>query len=169
MPPPPPQCLQRAVTPLLNLSVLAHGIPVCPYVRFVQLGAYLSRYVLQFGGLPIYCTGTSTVWAANDVCPEAGSVGTISDVKVALKEMRHEAQFRNEIQHRMKLREGHCDGAVMPLLRAHVPASLWGGMRAQFGNIIAEQRSNGCEYVLVMPLAHRNLMDIIRNENLAGP
>ena len=133
-----------------NLSCRSHAF-------YASLGAYLARYRLQLGE-PMYCTSTSTVWAAVDtVVPDAK--------ELALKLMHDETQFRNEISHRLYLgtkimgRAGEQCAALIPAVRVHVPERRIAEFSEEFAGMVGSEPSQSeNDYVVVMPLADRNLV-----------
>ena len=78
-------------------------------------------------------------------------VGNIKEV--ALKDMRNEDQFKNEVRFRKHLQAEGCDGAVVPVQQVHVPAGRQEEFRNKegFDDLVALQASTGPDSFVVTP------------------
>jgi len=117
-----------------------------PQSWFLQQSAYLRRYTLRNGREPIHQSSTCTVFAAFDEeCSK----------EVALKLMRNEEQFKNEVKFRAMLKlpwNSSTPGrfSVMSINAVHVPQNRINEFRKQDGYaIVADQPSEGMRHALV--------------------
>ena len=118
---------------------------------------YLERY--QREGEPKYISETCSVWFAVDS----------DETQVALKCMQDRQYFESEVTTRRELAES-CAGAIVPMLRVHVPESEHSSFVSSWGaDCVADAfTEDEFPYVVTMTRGERSLAEIIAHERVAG-